>query len=247
MMTVPQVWQLRQITDCCPGIGPQGEGVQGTHMKEVVEGGRKKVSVCIGRRGVEEAWSVWELLGVKMGRSPVEVSTLMLPSSSFSMSNKSAFTSSMSAFTILACLLLSKGGGRLLLQQQRLFPLRLPGLASASLRVSRRDLGSCFFFVSICWKASSLLILLAFPPLLLLLGVWVQASDTLSGSFSSSSSMSTTASSSSLTNFCLSSSTHERYSLLSFSLVIARRGGGTSQSSSDKKSFPQYFQYSLSS
>ena len=55
MMTVPQVWQLRQITDCCPGIGPQGEGVQGTHMKEVVEGGRKKVSVCIGRRGVEEA------------------------------------------------------------------------------------------------------------------------------------------------------------------------------------------------
>ena len=50
------------ITHCCPGIGPQGEGeqkvvidVQGTHMKEVVEGGREEVSVCIGRRGVEEA------------------------------------------------------------------------------------------------------------------------------------------------------------------------------------------------
>ena len=28
MITVPQVWQLQQITHCCPGIGPQGEGVQ---------------------------------------------------------------------------------------------------------------------------------------------------------------------------------------------------------------------------
>ena len=59
MMTVPQVWQLWQITDCCLSIGPQGEGVQkvvtgvkGTHMKEVVEGGRKEVSVCIGRRRI---------------------------------------------------------------------------------------------------------------------------------------------------------------------------------------------------
>ena len=28
MITVPQVWQLPQITHCCPGIGPLGEGVQ---------------------------------------------------------------------------------------------------------------------------------------------------------------------------------------------------------------------------
>ena len=83
MMTVPQELQLPQITHCCPGIGPQGEGVQkvitgvqGTHMKEVVEGGRKEVSACIGRKEVEEAWSAWELLGMKMGRSPVEVPTL---------------------------------------------------------------------------------------------------------------------------------------------------------------------------
>ena len=62
MMTVPQAWQLPQITHCCPGIGAQGEGVQkvvagvqGTHMKEAVEGGRKEVSACIGRKGVEEA------------------------------------------------------------------------------------------------------------------------------------------------------------------------------------------------
>ena len=48
---------------CCPpGIGPQGEGVQkvvtgvkGTHMMEALEGGRKEVSACIGRKGVEEA------------------------------------------------------------------------------------------------------------------------------------------------------------------------------------------------
>ena len=29
-------------------------GVQGTHMKEVVEGGRKEVSACVGGIGVEE-------------------------------------------------------------------------------------------------------------------------------------------------------------------------------------------------
>ena len=28
MITVPQVWQLPQITHCCPGIGPLGDGVQ---------------------------------------------------------------------------------------------------------------------------------------------------------------------------------------------------------------------------
>ena len=28
MITVPQEWQLPQITHCCPCIGPLGEGVQ---------------------------------------------------------------------------------------------------------------------------------------------------------------------------------------------------------------------------
>ena len=28
MITVPQEWQLPQIAQCCPGIGPLGEGVQ---------------------------------------------------------------------------------------------------------------------------------------------------------------------------------------------------------------------------
>ena len=62
MTTVPQERQLPHITHWCPGIGPQGEGVQkvvngvqGTHMKEVVEGGRKEASACIGGIGVEEA------------------------------------------------------------------------------------------------------------------------------------------------------------------------------------------------
>ena len=65
MTTVPQDRQLPHITHWCPGIGPQGEGVekvvtgvQGTHMKEVVEGGRKEASACIGGIGVEEAGSV---------------------------------------------------------------------------------------------------------------------------------------------------------------------------------------------
>ena len=135
MTTVPQERQLQHITHWCPGIGPQGEGVrkvvngvQGPHMKEVVEGGRKEASACIGGIGVEEAWSAWELLGLKMGRSPVEVPTLMFPSSSFSKSNESALTSSLSAFTLLTCLLLSKGGGRLLLHPQRLFLLGLAGI-----------------------------------------------------------------------------------------------------------------------
>ena len=62
MTTVPQDRQLPHITHWCPGIRPQGEGVlkvvngvQGTHMKEVVEGGRKEASACIGGIGVEEA------------------------------------------------------------------------------------------------------------------------------------------------------------------------------------------------
>ena len=62
MMTVPQERQLPHITHWCPGIGPQGEGVQkvvngvqGTHMKEVVERGRKEASACIGGIGIEEA------------------------------------------------------------------------------------------------------------------------------------------------------------------------------------------------
>ena len=66
MMTVPQEWQLPHITHCCPGIGPQGEGVQkvvsgvqGTHMKEAVEGGRKEVSTCIGKKGIEETTFQW--------------------------------------------------------------------------------------------------------------------------------------------------------------------------------------------
>ena len=33
-------------------------GVQGTHMKGVVGGGRKEVSACIGRKGVEEAYQL---------------------------------------------------------------------------------------------------------------------------------------------------------------------------------------------
>ena len=64
MATVRQDRQLPHITHWCPGIGPQGEGVQkvvngvqGTHMKEDVEeeGGKKEVSACIGGIGVEEA------------------------------------------------------------------------------------------------------------------------------------------------------------------------------------------------
>ena len=62
MMTVLQDCQLPQITYCCPGIGPQGDsvqkvvtGVQGTHTKEFVVGGRMDISAYIGRRGVEEA------------------------------------------------------------------------------------------------------------------------------------------------------------------------------------------------
>ena len=49
-----------------------------------------------------------------------------------------------------------------------------------------------------------------------------------------------TMASSSLSNFSLFSSAHEQYFVLFFSLVIAYEGGGTSQTSSDKKSFPQY-------
>ena len=49
MVTVPRERQLPHISHCCPGIGPQGggvqkvvNGVQGTHMKEIVAGGRKR-------------------------------------------------------------------------------------------------------------------------------------------------------------------------------------------------------------
>ena len=62
MTTVPQERQLPHLTHWCPGIGPQVEGVQkvvngvqGTRIKEVVEGGENVVSACIGGIGVEEA------------------------------------------------------------------------------------------------------------------------------------------------------------------------------------------------
>ena len=42
MITVPQEWQLPQITQCCPGIGSLGEGVQkvvkGMEVVQVYEG-----------------------------------------------------------------------------------------------------------------------------------------------------------------------------------------------------------------
>ena len=54
MMTVPRERQLPHISHCCPGIRPQGggvqkvvNGVQGTHMKEVVEGGRKEFPLAL--------------------------------------------------------------------------------------------------------------------------------------------------------------------------------------------------------
>ena len=66
MMTVPQEWQLAHITHCCPGIRPQGKGVQKVvtgvqvaHMREAVEGGRKEVSAYIGRKGIEETTFQW--------------------------------------------------------------------------------------------------------------------------------------------------------------------------------------------
>ena len=59
---MPQERQLPHITHWCPGIGPHGEGVQkvvngveGTHIKKVVEGGQKEASACFGGIGVEEA------------------------------------------------------------------------------------------------------------------------------------------------------------------------------------------------
>ena len=46
MITVPQEWQLPQITQRCPGIGPLGEGVQkvvkGTEVVHVYEGAGKE-------------------------------------------------------------------------------------------------------------------------------------------------------------------------------------------------------------
>ena len=60
MITVPQVWQLQQITHCCPGIGLLGEGAQkvvkGTEVVHVYEGvgkGKNDVPVCVGWKGVE--------------------------------------------------------------------------------------------------------------------------------------------------------------------------------------------------
>ena len=34
-------------------------GVQVAHMKEAVEGGRKEVSACIGKKGIEETTFQW--------------------------------------------------------------------------------------------------------------------------------------------------------------------------------------------
>ena len=60
MMTVSQAWQLPQITQCCPGIGPLGEGVQKVvkgmevvHVYEDVGKGKNDVPVCVGWKGVE--------------------------------------------------------------------------------------------------------------------------------------------------------------------------------------------------
>ena len=60
MITVPQEWQLPQITQCCPGIGSLGEGVQkvvkGMEVVHVYEGvgkGKNDVPVCVGWKGVE--------------------------------------------------------------------------------------------------------------------------------------------------------------------------------------------------
>ena len=60
MITVPQEWQVPQITHCCPGIGPLGEGVQkdvkgmdGAQVWEGVGKGKKDVPVCVGLKGVE--------------------------------------------------------------------------------------------------------------------------------------------------------------------------------------------------
>ena len=57
MITVPQEWQLPQINQCCPGIGPLGEGVQKVvkgmevvHMYEGWEKGRMmSLSALAGR------------------------------------------------------------------------------------------------------------------------------------------------------------------------------------------------------
>ena len=58
MITVPQEWQVPQITHCCPGIGLLGEGAQkvvkGTEVVQVYEGaGKNDVPVCVGWKGVE--------------------------------------------------------------------------------------------------------------------------------------------------------------------------------------------------
>ena len=58
MITVSQEWQLSQITECCPGIGPLGEGVQkvvkGMEVVHVYTGkGKNDVPVCVGWKGVE--------------------------------------------------------------------------------------------------------------------------------------------------------------------------------------------------
>ena len=60
MITVPQEWQVPQITHCCPGIGPLGEGAQkvvkGMEVVHVYKGvgkGKNDVPVCVGWKGVE--------------------------------------------------------------------------------------------------------------------------------------------------------------------------------------------------
>ena len=67
MITVPQVWQLPQITHCCPGIGPLGvKGMEVVHVYEGVGKGKNDVPVCVGWKGVEVTGST-ELLGGKWG------------------------------------------------------------------------------------------------------------------------------------------------------------------------------------
>ena len=77
MITVPQEWQLPQITQCCPGIGPLGEGVQkvvkGMEVVHVYEGvgkGKNDVPVCVGWKGVEVTGSTsWREMGLIASRS----------------------------------------------------------------------------------------------------------------------------------------------------------------------------------
>ena len=73
MITVPQEWQLPQITQCCPGIGPLGEGVQkvvkGMEVVHVYEGvGKGKNDVCVGGDRISLRTS-WREMGLIASRS----------------------------------------------------------------------------------------------------------------------------------------------------------------------------------